>query len=73
MVKDVPVTVFNISLTADHKVSIGPFYVADDIDDINVRPKEITSFDFTPDSTGEFTIRSEIYGFMGTLIVEEGR
>jgi len=70
VVKDVPVKVFNISLTADHKVSIAPFYVADVI---NVRPREITSFDFTPDSTGEFTIRNEIHGLMGTLIVEESR
>ena len=70
VVKDVPVKVFNISLTADHKVSIAPFYVADDI---NVKRREITSFDFTPDSTGEFTILNEIHGFTGTLIVEEGR
>ncbi len=47
-----------------------PFYVADDV---NVRPREIASFDFTPDSTGEFTIRDETQGFMGTLIVEESR
>ena len=70
VVKDVPVKVFNISLTVDHKVSIAPFYVADDI---NVRRREITSFDFTPDSTGKFTIRNEIHGFTGTLVVEEGR
>ena len=69
VVKDVPVKVFNISLTADHKVSIAPFYVAEDT---NVRPREITSFDFTPDSTGEFIIRSENREFTGTLIVEEG-
>ena len=69
VVKDVPVKVFNISLTADHKVSIAPFYVADDI---NVIRREITSFDFTPDSTGEFTIRNEGQAFVGTLIVEEG-
>ncbi|MEE9262694.1 MAG: plastocyanin/azurin family copper-binding protein [Dehalococcoidia bacterium] len=70
VVKDVPVRVFNISLTADYKVSIAPFYVAEDV---NVRPREIASFDFTPDSTGEFTIRDETQGFMGTLTVEEGR
>ena len=69
VVKDVPVKVFNISLTADHKVSIAPFYVAEDT---NVRPREITSFDYTPDSTGEFIIRSENREFTGTLIVEEG-
>ena len=46
-----------------------PFYVADDV---NVRRREITSFEFTPDSTGEFTIRSEEHGFKGTLVVEEG-
>jgi hypothetical protein len=69
-VKDVPVKVFNISLTEDHQVSIAPFYV---VDDINVRHGEITSFDFTPDSTGEFTIRSEMHELVGTLIVEEGR
>ena len=69
VVKDVPVKVLNISLTTDHKVSISPFYVPDDI---NVRLREITSFDFTPDSTGEFTILNEIHGFTGTLIVEDG-
>ena len=70
VVKDVPVKVFNISLTADHMISIAPFYVTDDI---NVRPREITSFDFTPDSKGEFTILNETQGFVATLIVEEGR
>ena len=60
VVKDVSVRVFNISLTAEHIVSILPFYGPEDS---NVKPREITSFDFTPNSAGEFTIQNETYGF----------
>ncbi|MCH8206824.1 MAG: hypothetical protein IH956_07440 [Chloroflexi bacterium] len=68
VVKGVPVKVYNISLTAEQTVSVPPFYSPADA---NVKPGEITSFDFTPDSTGEFTIQNETYGFTGTLIVED--
>ena len=65
---DIPVTIHNISLIAEHRVSIDPFYVPGDI---NVRPKEISRFEFTPDRMGEFTIRHEVDGITGQLIVEE--
>ena len=66
----IPATIFNISLVAEHKVSIKPFY---DPRDLNVRPKKITPIEFTPDRTGEFTIRHEIHGFTGDLIVDENK
>ncbi len=68
--KGIPVKIYNISLIADDRVSIVPFYVPGDI---NVRPKEITTFELTPDRTGEFTIRHEIHGFTGEIIVEDSR
>ena len=68
VVKDLPVKVFNISLTAEQTVSVPPFYSPDDA---NVKPGEIISFDFTPDSTGEFTIQNETYGFTSILVVED--
>ena len=66
--KDIPVKIYNISLTTEHRVSIKPFY---DPKDINVRPLTITLIEFTPDRTGEFTIRAEISGLTGTLVVED--
>ena len=68
VVKDVPVKVFNISLTEEHSVSVSPFY---DPAELNVRPREITSFDFTPNRAGTFAIESAIYGYQGTLVVED--
>ena len=63
----VPVTVFNISLIAEHRVSFKPFLVPEDI---NVRPREISMVEFTPDQQGAFTIFHELHGFSGALIVE---
>ena len=68
VVRDVPVRVFNISLTEEHRVSVSPFY---DPAELNVRPREITSFDFTPDRAGTFAIRSAIYEYQGILVVED--
>ena len=65
----IPTTIHNISLIGEHRVSFEPFHVPDDL---NIRPREITPIQFTPDSTGEFTIRHEIHGFTGSLVVEEG-
>ena len=67
--KDVPVTIHNISLIAEHRVSIEPLYNA--AEDLNVRPGEISRFEFTPDIAGEFTIEHELHGFTGRLMVEE--
>ena len=65
----IPTTIHNISLIGEHRVSFEPFHVPDDL---NIRPREITPIQFTPASTGEFTIRHEIHGFTGSLVVEEG-
>ncbi len=64
-----PVTIHNISLIAEHRVSIEPLYNA--AEDLNVRPGEISRFEFTPDIAGEFTIEHELHGFTGRLMVEE--
>ena len=63
----VPVTVHNISLIAEHKVSFGPFHQPENI---NIKPKEITPIEFTPEDSGEYKIRHELHGFTGELIVE---
>ena len=66
--KDIPTRLHNISLIAEHRVSVDPFFIADDL---NVKTREISIFNFTPDSAGEFTILHEIHGITGQLIVEE--
>ena len=66
--KGIPATIHNISLIAEHKVSFEPFHVPEDI---NIRPRKITPIELNPDRTGEFTIRHELHGFTGELIVEE--
>ena len=66
--KDIPVTIHNISLIAEHQVSVAPYEMGDQI---NVLPGEVTRFEFTPDAAGEFTILHKIHGFTGMLIVEE--
>ncbi|MEE9324736.1 MAG: hypothetical protein V3U90_04190 [Dehalococcoidia bacterium] len=63
----IPVTIHNISLIAEHRVSIEPFYVPEDI---NVRPREISLFEFTPDRIGVFIICHELHGFTGKLVVK---
>ncbi len=70
VVQGVPTTIHNISLIAEHKVSFKPFH---DPQDVNIRPREVTPIELTPDTLGEFTIRHEIHGFTGTLMVEENR
>ena len=65
----VPVTFHNISLIAEHQVSIKPFH---DPANVNVMPGEITQIQFTPDDTGVFTIQHELHGFTGELVVEAG-
>jgi len=66
--KDIPVTIHNISLVAEHQVSIGPYEMGEQI---NVFPREVTRFEFTPDTAGNFTILHKIHGFTGALIVED--
>ena len=66
--KDIPTRIHNISLIDEHRVSVDPLYIPDDF---NVKPKEISIFEFTPDSAGEFTILHEVHGITGHLIVED--
>ena len=65
----IPVTIHNISLIAPHLVSIDPFQLPEEV---NVKPGEISRFEFTPEESGTFTIRHELHGFTGSLIVGEG-
>ena len=64
----IPARVHNISLIAEHQVSFKPYH---DPEGINVRPREVTIIDFTPEEPGQFTIRHELHGFTGDLIVDE--
>ena len=66
MEKDIRTRVHNISLTAEHKLSVEPYHTPDGI---NVRPLEINFFEFTPDTAGQYTILHEIHGITGTLVV----
>jgi len=63
----IPTTIFNIGIITDHQVSLRPFHTPEGI---NVRHREITQIEFTPDETGEFTILHELHRFTGQLIVE---
>ena len=69
--KDIPVTIFNISLDDDHWVSIEPWIMAPaNTSPGNVRPGAVTTFEFTPNDTGRYVIHHNVHGFNGTLIVE---
>lgn len=62
----VPLTILNISLIDQHQVSIESFLRPEDV---NVKPGEVSRFEFTPEELGEYTIRHELHGFTGELIV----
>ena len=64
--RGVPVRVYNISLRGKAKVSIEPFYTTAEV---NVESL-VTTFEFTPDVSGEFVIRYEERDATGTLIVK---
>ena len=64
----IPVTIHNISLITEHQVSIESFQTPEDL---NVKPKEVSQFKFTPEESGVFTIRHELHGFTGNLIVDD--
>ena len=71
--KDIPLTVYNISLDDPHYVSILPWVPAPDpAGAANVLPRAINTFQFTPDKAGSFDILHTVHGFHGTLIVEAG-
>ncbi len=72
VIKDIPLTIFNISLDDEHWISVGPWVTAPETSGPgNVLPREVTSFEFTPDEAGRFVIQHTVHGFSGTLIVEE--
>ena len=63
----IPVRVYNISLKGDGRVSIDPFYKSFEV---NVRQRKITTFEFVPDTAGEFAITDDNGVVLGTLVVE---
>ena len=65
----IPVTIHNISLIDQHQVSIESFQSPEDI---NVKPREVSRFEFMLEALGTFTIRHELHGFTGSLIVDRG-
>ena len=65
--KGIPVKVYNTSLKGDDRVSIEPFYTPVGV---NVKGRQVTTFEFTPDAAGQFTIRYDNHDFVGTLVVE---
>ena len=58
--KDIPVK-------GEGRVSIEPFYKAEEV---NVTKRKITTFEFVPDTVGEFAITDGNGTVMGTLVVE---
>ncbi|MCH7886472.1 MAG: T9SS type A sorting domain-containing protein [Candidatus Marinimicrobia bacterium] len=71
VLKNIPLTIYNISLDDEHWVSIEPWVTAPDASgEGNVRARVITKFEFTPDDTGTFEIKHTVHGFSGQLIVE---
>ena len=70
--KNIPLTIYNISLDDEHWVSIEPWVTAPDPSgEGNVRARVITKFEFTPDEIGSFEIKHTVHGFSGQLIVED--
>ena len=65
--KDIPAKVFNTSLKGDGRVSIDTFYTSEEV---NVRERKVTMFEFIPDVAGEFSIRNGDEVVIGTLVVE---
>ncbi|MCZ6677544.1 MAG: VCBS repeat-containing protein [Candidatus Poribacteria bacterium] len=69
--KDIPLTVYNISLDEPHYVSILPWLPAPDLGGAgNVVPRAVRTFEFTPDEGGGFDILHTVHGFNGRLIIE---
>jgi len=72
VLKDIPLTIYNMSLDDEHWVSVEPWVTAPDPSgEGNVRARVITKFEFTPDVTGTFEIAHTVHGFSGQLIVED--
>jgi len=66
------VQIANTALSEAHWVSLAPWVEAPAPEQPgNVKPKEITLFEFTPERSGTYDIRHTVHGFAGKLIVEE--
>ena len=65
--KDIPVQAYQTSLNRDGRVSIEPFYRSEEV---NVRKGKISTFEFIPDTSGEFAIRDGNDAVIGMLVVE---
>ena len=63
----IPVRIFNTSLSTTVTLSIEPFYRPAEA---NVFRRDITTFEFTPDKVGEFTIGYANYPVTAVLLVE---
>ena len=63
----IPVRVYNTSLNGDETVSIDPFYAPEEV---NVKIREVTTFEFIPDAVGEFAIRYSDDTIPATLVVQ---
>jgi len=72
LLKDIPATIYNISLDEPHWVSIEPWVTAPPTSGLgNVLPGNVTTFEFTPNEAGSFEIKHTVHGFTGTLIVSD--
>ena len=72
VLEDIPLTIHNISLDDTHWVSILPWVIPPSPKNTgNVVPRNVTSFQFTPDNTGSYVIQHTVHGFSGTLIVDK--
>lgn len=66
------VQIANTALREQHWVSLAPWVEAPaSTEPGNVKPKEITLFEFTPEQSGEFDIYHTVHGFAGKLIVAD--
>ena len=63
----IPVRLYNTVLQGNERVSIERFYSPTGL---NIMEGKITTFEFTPDLTGEYTIQYDNHEFTGTLVVE---
>ena len=65
--KDIPVKVYNLSLAGEGRISIDPFYRANEL---RIMKGRVITFEFIPNALGEFPIRNGAEAAIGTLVVE---
>ena len=64
--KDIPVKVYNLGIDSEYLVAVAPFT----LEAVNIDPKKITTFEFTPNETGTFAIRDQLHGLETKLTVK---